>query len=138
MIQTKQNDFSSVAELLDGILEGNLGPKPETLIVTGASNVYQTTQFPSSTTKYHNYYLLLRVEASFGACSHTSDQLNMESGAEFSGLPLDEVLRDKRLPVQIAAMDAYLGAVFRIRSAAPASSKWLGALPFRKRSSVIC
>lgn len=102
----------SVAELLEAILEGKLGPKPETLTVTGAFNVYQTTQFPSSVTKYHNYYLLFRVEASFGACSHTSEQLDMQTAAQFSGLPLDVMLRDKRLPVQIAAMDAYLGAVF--------------------------
>lgn len=102
----------SVTDLQEAILEGKLGPKPDTLTVTGSSNVYQTTQFPSSMTKYHNYYLLLRVDASFGACSHTSDQLDMESAAQFSGLPLDVLLRDKRLPVQIAAMDAYLGAVY--------------------------
>ncbi|WP_248925872.1 Rossmann-like domain-containing protein [Paenibacillus hamazuiensis] len=106
------SSLNSVAELRQAILEGRLGPKPESLTVTGSSYIYQTTQFPSSTTKYHNYYLLLRVEASFGACSHTPDQLNMEAAAQLSGLPLDAVLTDQRLPVQIAAMDAYLGAVY--------------------------
>lgn len=102
---------NTVADVLEDILEGKLGPKPDTLTVTGSSYVYQTTQFPTSTTKYHNYYLLLRVESYFGACSHTADQLNLEIAAQFSGLSLDTVLQDKRLPVQIAAMDAYLGVV---------------------------
>ncbi|MEK8131543.1 DUF364 domain-containing protein [Paenibacillus filicis] len=102
----------AVADLREDILAGRLGPKPDTLPVTGASYIYQTTRFPSSVTKYHNYYLLLRVESYFGACSHTADQLNGEDAAQFSGLSLDAVLRDERLPVQIAAMDAYLGVVY--------------------------
>ncbi|MGG3281130.1 Rossmann-like domain-containing protein [Paenibacillus solani] len=106
------NYWNSVSSLLAAILDGKLGPKPEMLTVTGASNIYQTTQFASTTTKYHNYYLLFRVEASFGACSHLSEQLAMGTADQFSGLPLDVVLRDSRLPVQIAAMDAYLGALY--------------------------
>lgn len=102
----------SVTDLREAILEGKLGPRPDTLSVTGSSSIYQTTQFPSSMIKYHNYYLLLRVEAYFGACSHTADQLDMAAAAQFSGLSLDTVLRDERLPVQIAAMDAYLGVVY--------------------------
>ncbi|WP_246132262.1 Rossmann-like domain-containing protein [Paenibacillus hemerocallicola] len=93
-------------------MEGKLGPRPDILSVTGSSSIYQTTQFPSSMIKYHNYYLLLRVEAYFGACSHTADQLDMAAAVQFSGLFLDTVLRDERLPVQIAAMDAYLGVVY--------------------------
>jgi hypothetical protein len=111
MSSTKAGTLRSVAELRQAILEGKLGPKPETLTVTGSSYIYQTTRFPSSPTKYHNYYLLVRVEASFGACSHTSDQLDMEIAEQLSGMPLHAVLQDHRLPVQIAAMDAYLGAV---------------------------
>jgi hypothetical protein len=101
----------SVAELKQAVLDGRLGPKPDTLTVTGASYIYQTTQFPGSKTKYHNHYLLTRVEGAFGACSHTPDQLEADIAAELSGMPLHEVLMDDRLPVQIAAMDAYLGAV---------------------------
>lgn len=102
----------TTAHLRESILRGEQGPRPESLTVTGSSAIYQTTRFPSSTTKYHNYYLLMRMEASFGACSYASDQLEMEEAAQFSGLPLDVVLRDDRLPVQIAAMDAYLGAFY--------------------------
>jgi hypothetical protein len=112
MKQMQTGVLRSIAELRAAILEGKLGPKPESLSVTGSSYIYQTTQFPSSMTKYHNYYLLLRVESYFGACSHTTDQLKMENAAQFSGLSLDAALRDERLPVQIAAMDAYLGVVY--------------------------
>lgn len=111
MSYIKAGTWGSVTEMRQAILEGKLGPKPETLTVTGASSIYQTTQFPSSATQYHNYYLLVRVEAAFGACSHTLDQLDMEIAAQLSGMPLDAALRDNRLPVQIAAMDAYMGAV---------------------------
>ncbi|RTE11018.1 Rossmann-like domain-containing protein [Paenibacillus whitsoniae] len=112
MINLQTQAPLAVINLREAILEGKLGPKPDTLPVTGSSYIYQTTQFPSSTTKYHNYYLLLRVESYFGACSHTSAQLNMEVAAEFSGLFLDAVLQDERLPAQIAAMDAYLGVIY--------------------------
>jgi hypothetical protein len=100
-----------VDELRQAILNGEWGPLPAALPVTGSSYIYQTTQFPASVTKYHNYYLLLRSESYFGACSHTSEQLDISIAGQLSGLPLDAVLRDERLPVQIAAMDTYLGVV---------------------------
>lgn len=108
----KTHSFVYTEDLRKSILSGKLGPKPNELTVTGASYIYQTTQFPSSSTKYHNYYLLVRVESYFGACAHNLEQLDMNIAAELSGLPLDVALLDKRLPVQIATMDAYLGLVF--------------------------
>ncbi|MCK0473715.1 DUF364 domain-containing protein [Halalkalibacter sp. APA_J-10(15)] len=111
MKRTKTSESRYVNELREKILNGELGPKPEDLTVTGASHIYQTTQFTSSKNKYHNYYLLLRVEDYFGACSHTHEQVDMRVAAELSGISLDTVLQDKRLPVQIAGMDAYLGIV---------------------------
>lgn len=101
----------SVAALRQAILQGEWGPPPESLWITGASAIYQTTQFPTSGIKYHNYYLLLRSEAYFGACACTAEQLDIESAGQLSGLTLADVLRDSRRPVQITAMDAYLGVV---------------------------
>jgi hypothetical protein len=69
----KQSEF--VSDLLKEIIAGKLGQEPGELRITGASLIYQTTQFPSSKTKYHNYYLLLRVESYFGAYPHTAEQL---------------------------------------------------------------
>ncbi|MEK0316609.1 Rossmann-like domain-containing protein [Cohnella sp. 56] len=102
---------SSVAALREAILQGEWGSPPASMWITGASAIYQTTQFPASGIKYHNYYLLLRSEAYFGACSYTAEQLDIEIAGQLSGRPLDDVLRDTRSPVQIAAMDAYLGVV---------------------------
>jgi hypothetical protein len=99
----------SVDGLLENIIEGKLGVNPEKLCVSGASYIYQTTQFPSSKTKYHNYYLLVRVESYFGACSHMPEQLDVHVAAELSGKSLTVALKDSRTPVKIAAMDAYLG-----------------------------
>jgi len=106
------SSLRGIADLKEAILRGELGPRPDSLPITGASSIYQTTQFPSSAVKYHNYYLLLRVESYFGACSHTAEQLTAGAAAQWSGRSLDEALRDESLPVQIAAMDAYLGCVY--------------------------
>ncbi len=103
---------NSTSELLETVLAGGFDPSPEAWTVTGSSSIYQTTQFPSSPTKYHNRYLLMRVEASFGACSHAPEELPFEEAAELSGMPLVQALRDDRLPVRTAALDAYLGAAF--------------------------
>ncbi|WP_078553786.1 Rossmann-like domain-containing protein [Bacillus alkalicellulosilyticus] len=105
-------DYSSVDDLKKSIVEGRIGPKPETFSITGASYIYQTTQFPSSTTKYHNYYLLLRVGSYFGACAHTPEQLDVDIAESMSGMPLDTTIEDSRLPVRIAGIDAYLGVVY--------------------------
>jgi hypothetical protein len=103
---------NSTTELFETVLAGGFDPSPEAWTVTGSSSIYQTTQFPATPTKYHNRYLLMRVEASFGACSHAPEELPYEDAAKFSGMPLDQALRDARLPVRIAALDAYLGAAF--------------------------
>lgn len=112
MKDTQAPLLANIAALRASILTGELGPAPASLAITGASSIYQTTQFPSSKTKYHNYYMLLRVEAAFGACSHTAEQLDAAAAAALSGRTVEEALHDPHLPVQIAAMDAYLGAVF--------------------------
>jgi hypothetical protein len=101
----------SVGTVLDSAIRGEMGIHPKELSITGASYIYQTTQFPLSPTKYHNYYLLLRVESYFGACSHTPEQLSIDVAAALSGRSLFDAINDERLPVRIAALDAYLGVV---------------------------
>ncbi len=102
----------SVNELKDKILGGQLGLNPDKMWVTGSSYIYQTTQFPASDTKYHNYYLLVRVESYFGACCHVPEQLDMTFAEKCSGQQLSSVIEMPVLPVQIAAMDAYLGVTY--------------------------
>lgn len=107
-----KNKPMTVSGLHEAAMDGSLGEKPCKRFATGASYIYQTTQFPSSETKYHNYYLLLRVESYFGACSHSPDQLDVNIAEELSGKPLDICMSDARLPAKVAALDAYLGVTF--------------------------
>lgn len=106
------NQYKNVNELWAAVVNGDTKPSVSDYFVTGASYIYQTTQFPDSSTKYHNYYLLLRVGAYFGACSHVPEQLGVDAAGELSGKALKSCLTDPRLPVRIAAMDAYFGTVY--------------------------
>lgn len=104
--------YKNVNELWAAIMNGDTETPVSDFTVTGASYIYQTTQFPGSSTKYHNYYLLLRVGSYFGACSHVPEQLTVDAGGELSGKSLESCVTDSRLPVRIAAMDAYFGMVY--------------------------
>lgn len=124
---------TSVADLVNDVLSGKYGPNPETLFVVGAFWIRQSTQFPGTQQKYRNYYLLVRVGASFGACCVERDQLDSAVAEELSGQSVAALLADTRLPVRIAALDAYLSAVLPHREAAHASLMMLpsGAPPVR-------
>lgn len=88
--------YKNVNELWGAIVNGDMDPSVSDFFVTGASYIYQTTQFPNSINKYHNYYLLLRVGTYFGACSHVPEQLGIEAGREFSGKSLKSCVIDPR------------------------------------------
>lgn len=124
---------TSIAELVHDVLRGRHGPDPETLFVVGAFWIRQSTQFPGTQQKYRNYYLLVRVGASFGACCVERDQLDSAVAEELSGQSVAALLKDARLPVRIAALDAYLSAVRPHRDATQARVMMLptGAPPVR-------
>lgn len=103
---------ASVAALVGEVLAGRHGPDPRSLHAVGAFWVRQSTQFPGTEHKYRNYYLLLRVGASFGACCVERDQLDSAVAEQLSGTDLAQLLTDPRLPVRVAALDAYLGASY--------------------------
>lgn len=107
----KRVGFSSLSELREAILAGELGQKPDDLMISGAVSILQTTRFSRKSVRYSNRYVLLRVEDCFGACSHTAEQLSPEEAGDWSGRSLREALDDECLPIRTAAMDAYLGAV---------------------------
>lgn len=102
----------TMAALIDDVLAGRHGPDPRSLHAVGAFWVRQSTQFPGTAHKYRNYYLLLRVGANFGACCVERDQLDSAVAEELSGADLAQLLTDPRLPVRVAALDAYLGASY--------------------------
>lgn len=127
-------DFpATIAELIEQVLQGKLGPDPAVLPVVGAFWVAQATQFPGTTQKYRNYYLLVRVEATFGGCCVERDQLDSAIAEDLAGSSLADLLRDERLAVRIAALDAYLGHRSPHREAASAAAMLLpqGTPPLR-------
>ena len=101
----------SVASLTSAVLAGSLGPSPADLSVTSAFWLHHTTRLPGADVTYKNYYVLLRVGEVFGACSFEAGELDPSYCADTSGLSLAEVIADSPLPVQIAALDAYLASV---------------------------
>lgn len=101
----------TVKDLQTSALLGKCGMSPRDMFITGAAYIFQTTQFPGTTTKYYNHYLLTRVDRYFGACCHMAEQLDVSIGEELSGITLEQGICDLRLPVQIAAMDAYFGNI---------------------------
>ncbi len=102
----------SIDELIQDVLRGSYSINPESLHVVGAFWISQSTQFPGTEQKYRNYYLLLRIETSFGGCCVEMSQLSPEIAQELSGKKLVELLNNQSLPIRIAALDAYLGLVF--------------------------
>lgn len=118
---------ASIPELVDQVVAGAWGPDPVTLFATGAFWVAQSTRFPGTQQKYRNYYLLLRSGATFGACCLEADQLDPVIAEQLAGECLADLLRDERMPVRVAALDAYLAAV-RPHKDNPAATPYL--LPF--------
>lgn len=100
----------NIDTLIEQVLAGMHGVPPAELTAVGAFWVGQSTRFPGTTQKYRNYYLILRVDAAFGACCLERDQLDSSIAEELSGTNLALLLRDPRTPVRIAALDAYFGS----------------------------
>jgi hypothetical protein len=127
---------ATVDELLQEVRRGVHGPDPATLFVVGAFSIRQSTRFPGTQQKYRNYYLLVRVGAAFGACCVERDQLDSVVAEELPGTSVAALLDDARLPVRIAALDAYLGAVSPHRDSPRARPTLLpaGAPPERARA----
>lgn len=102
---------NTVAELIDQVREGRYGPRPEEVHVTSAIWIRQSTQFAGTQQKYTYHYLLTRVGQGFGACGFEPEQVESTLATEAAGQTLDRLLNDARLPVQIAALDAYFAEV---------------------------
>ena len=104
-------ECNTVAQLVEQVLGGRLGPDPASLLVAGSFWVRQATRFPGTEQRYSNHYLLLRVQDAFGACCIERDQLDAGVADELAGHSIAALLNDARLPVRIAALDAYLAVV---------------------------
>lgn len=101
---------ATVAELIDAVSTGEHGRSPAEVTATSAFWICQTTRLLGDSKTYVNHYLLLRVGGSFGACAFEQGELDPDLCVQVAGRPLDELLRDERLGVRIAALDGYLAA----------------------------
>lgn len=72
--------------------------------------VHHGTRLAGSPQLFRNRYVLVRVESAFGACAVEAGELD-GSVADLSGSTVAELLAYPALPVRIAALDAYLGAL---------------------------
>lgn len=102
----------SVTELINNALQEKYSESPTNLPVTGAFCIQQSTQFPQSKQKYRNYYLLLRVGKAFGGCCVEPEQLADITAEDLAGCTLAQLLEDSRLPVRIAALDAFFAYLY--------------------------
>jgi hypothetical protein len=108
----------TVDDLVAEVLGARRGPDPATLTATSVFWVHHGTRLAGGNTTYRNQYLLVRVGSAFGACAFEHGEFTPEVCAESSGQPLDRLLTDSRLPLRVAALDAYLGSVAPHRDAA--------------------
>ena len=115
----------TITDLIDDVQRGVYGPDPAAQFVVGAFWIRQSTRFPGTHQQYRNYYLLVRVGASFGACCVERDSLDSSVAEELSGQSVADLLADDRLPVRIAALDAYLNAALPHHDAAKARALML-------------
>lgn len=100
----------TVADLVDDVLRARHGHDPAELTVTSAFWLHNTTRLPGAEVTYRNHYALLRLGTAFGACAFEDGELAADFCASASGMPVATLLADRRLPVRIAALDAYLAA----------------------------
>lgn len=118
---------ASVADLIVQVQRGLLGPDPATEFIVGAAWIAQSTRFPGTSQTYRNFYLVLRVGAGFGACCVEHDTCEPSIAPALAGRSVAELLDDSRLPVRVAALDAYLNAFSPHRADARASVMMLPA-----------
>jgi hypothetical protein len=100
-----------VAELTEAVLNGQQGGEPAEMTVTSAFWLHHTTRLRGAPVTYRNYYLLVRVGESFGACSFEPGEFDPDICAQLSGHQLDELIRSGPAAVRIAALDAFLAEV---------------------------
>lgn len=102
---------ATVDELLTAVLENQYGLDPKNIRISGAFHIKQGTRLTEKSQRYRNNYLLLRLETAFGACSIEGNELPDQVAHELPGNNVYNLLKDSRLPVRIAALDAYFNLV---------------------------
>lgn len=100
-----------LTDLSRSVVRGELGPNPRHLRATTAFWIHHTTRLPDSDTAYRNYYVLIRLGGSFGACSIAEGDITDKECAWAAGRTMTEILLSGPQCLQVAAIDAYLSEV---------------------------
>ncbi|MGV9772399.1 Rossmann-like domain-containing protein [Streptosporangium sp. NPDC003464] len=119
----------TVNALTASVLAGDRGRPPAETVAASVFWIHHGTRLAGSTTTYLNQYVLVRLGGSFGGCAFEAGEIDPAICRDFSGLPLDTLLREGPLPLRIAALDAYLAEQRPHRSAAEAEPVTLPAGP---------
>ncbi|MFE6781806.1 Rossmann-like domain-containing protein [Streptomyces sp. NPDC057680] len=119
----------AVDGLIAAALAGDHGPLPAELVATSVFWIHHGTRLAGGDTTYLNQYVLVRVGGTFGGCAFEAGELTPEICRDFSGTPLDVLLRDAPRPLRIAALDAYLAHTRPHRIAAEEGDAEAVALP---------
>ncbi|WP_406065740.1 DUF364 domain-containing protein [Streptomyces sp. NBC_01077] len=109
---------ASVDQLIAAVLAGEHGTLPSELVATSVFWIHHGTRLAGGDTTYLNQYVLVRLGGSFGGCAFEAGELTPSICHDFSGTPLDVLLRDAPRPLRIAALDACLAHARPHRTAA--------------------
>lgn len=111
MSKDTKNRAATINELITAVIENQYGLDPKNIRISGAFHIKQGTRLTEKSQRYRNNYLLLRVGTAFGACSIEENALSDEIAHELPGNVVYSLLQDERVPVRIAALDAYFNLV---------------------------
>ncbi|MFG2834239.1 Rossmann-like domain-containing protein [Streptomyces zaomyceticus] len=99
---------AAVDTLVAAVLAGEHGPLPSELVATSVFWIHHGTRLAGGDTTYLNQYVLVRLGGTFGGCAFEAGELTPSIPQDFSGAPLDVLLREAPRPLKVAALDAYL------------------------------
>ncbi|MFF9915181.1 Rossmann-like domain-containing protein [Streptomyces sp. NPDC013457] len=119
----------SVDALIEAVLAGEHGPAPSGVLATSVFWLHHGTRLAGGDTTYLNQYALVRLGGSFGGCAFEAGEIAPSVCRDFSGAPLDVLLREASRPLRIAALDAYLSETRPHRVAGEAGDAEAVTLP---------
>lgn len=117
---------TSYDDLVAGVLQGAFGPDPRTERISVAFTTRQAVRHAGRSGGYRNEVLSLRLGEAVGSCAVEPGELPDGAVEECVGADIAQLLGHARLPVRIAALDAYL---MRVRPHHPAHGAQPHALP---------
>ncbi len=101
----------TVDELVDGVLAGEYGPDPRSVVATSVFWVHHGTRLAGGNTTYRNQYLLARVGTAIGGCAFAEGEADPSICADASGASVADLLGNGSPALRIAVLDAYLANV---------------------------